>query len=236
MQTTSAERVDRHRPAEQGEDAAAGDHGQRAEGERDRRRDHRAENEQEDEEEERRRQQLRPLGRAERFLLQGRGRRRRSPTASPAPAPDPRRDGPSSAGTVSRIASSSGTWKSTKTRAFLRSGPQRGKGAAVPGRDYGGRGIAPQRRHQPRALAVKCRAWSTKQDDEGRGLAEVALLQAFAAGGGGAGNAERQRREPVLHPQPGGSQHQAGHDHNRKPDQGTAAFHLRIPSPIGHRV
>ena len=67
------ESVDRHRSREQSEDAAPGEDGEGAEGERDRRRYDRAEDEQQNQDQQRRRQQLGPLGRAERFLLQGAG-------------------------------------------------------------------------------------------------------------------------------------------------------------------
>jgi len=64
------EGVDREPRGEEVEDAARGEHGDRAEDERDQRRDRRAEDEQQDDEEDRQRDQLAVLGRVDGFLLQ----------------------------------------------------------------------------------------------------------------------------------------------------------------------
>ena len=67
------DRVDGHEGAEQDEDAAAGEDGEGAEGERDRGGDQRAEDDQQDDEEERHGEQLGALGGVDRFVLQAAG-------------------------------------------------------------------------------------------------------------------------------------------------------------------
>ena len=80
------EGVDREPVGEEVEDPARGDHGDRAEGERDRRRDRRAEDEQQDDQQERQGDQLAALGGGDRFVLDRPREASRSRSGSPAPA------------------------------------------------------------------------------------------------------------------------------------------------------
>ena len=113
-----------------------------------------------------------------------------------------------------------------------RAGAQARGHAAVPGGDCRRRRVAAQRRDQLRPLAVDRGRRSAQQDREGRRFAEAFALQRFAAGRGGAGDAEGGRLEVALDPEPDRAEDRDA-DHGRGEDRpGTAQVQFAQKPPI----
>ena len=187
------------------EHAAAGEDGEGAEGERDRRRDHASGRRAAGRGAAAAPPAARPARSSSAIPPAGRGRRWRSPTASPPPAAGP---GPRA------CASSAGHRLAHRRRPAVRGSRLRRGPCAAPGRSAADRAAVPGRDHRRRRVAGAAPATSrgpcrstapagpAQQDDERRGVAEVAFRQLLALIGGGPGDAQRERRELLLDPSP----------------------------------
>ncbi len=187
------DRVDRHHRAEQDEDAAAGDHSEGAERERDRRSDDRPEDEQEDDQEQRHREQLGALSRVHRFFLQGPGHRREAGLGRPQWRMDVLFEDPVEFGDRFPHRRRERVVVVDDDQRPARARPEGIDRAAIPGRDHRRVGAAPKRPHQGRALAFDLGGWAGEEDGERRRVAEVVLEQVFALRRPGAGDPQRER-------------------------------------------
>jgi hypothetical protein len=184
------ERVDGHRRAQQGEHPAPGEDREGAEQQRHRGGHDRAEDEQEDEDEQRRHQQLRPLGRVQRFLLQGERDGGVARLRGPHRPADPRlqRSFQRRHGLLHRDRKP--YVEVDQDKGLAAAGTQGRDRAAIPRRDHGRGGVPAQRPYKPDPLAVELGGRAAEEDDEGGGIAEVARRQRFGLGRPGSRNLE----------------------------------------------
>ena len=183
------------------EQAARGEHRDRAEGERDHRGDRRAEDEQEDDQQDRQRDQLAALGwrRSIRPGSPARGSRSRSGWRAPAAGSFSVEDPVRAPATVSLTASATPTWKSTMIRARRGLGRSRpteprsqGESVVTAGSLRAGRGPAP-------GPGVRARgAGPRRRIANGARVAEVLAQHPVGARGGGSRDVQRGRAEPSV--------------------------------------
>jgi hypothetical protein len=192
------EGVDVEPAGEEVEDPPRGDHGHRAEGERDRGGDRRSEDEQEDDQQERDRQQLAALAGGDRFVLD----RPREAGVAGLRGPDRSMDLllEGAVDLVDRLVDGGFgvDVEVGQDQRPARARPQLGDLAAVPGGEGGHLRVAAQGADQLGPLAVDRGLRAAQEDREWGGVAEVLAQQLVGARGVGAGDVEGGRVESLL--------------------------------------